>query len=84
VPATKKGSQVKSVGDRVRQLREQQGLSQRDIASPGVSNAYISRIESGTREPSEKALRALAQKLAVTAHYLESGSEHGPCPHCGK
>jgi transcriptional regulator with XRE-family HTH domain len=62
----------------------QQGLSQRSIASPGVSNANISRIESGTREPSEKALRALAEKLGVTAHDLESGNERGPCPHCGR
>jgi transcriptional regulator with XRE-family HTH domain len=67
----------------VRQRREQQGLSQRQIAAP-VSNANISRIESEARELSEKALRALAEKLGMTAHYLESGSERGRCPHCGK
>jgi len=68
----------------VLQRREQQGLSQRQIAAPGVSNANINRIESGARELSEKALRALAEKLDMTAHYLESGSERGRCPHCGK
>jgi transcriptional regulator with XRE-family HTH domain len=75
---------MSSVGERVRQLREKQGLSQRAIGSRGVSYAYISRIESGTREPSEKALRAIAEKLGVTAHYLESGSDRERCPHCGK
>jgi transcriptional regulator with XRE-family HTH domain len=68
----------------VRQRREKQNLSQRQIAAPGVSNANISRIESGARELSKKALRALAEKLGMTAHYLESGSERGRCPHCGK
>jgi transcriptional regulator with XRE-family HTH domain len=77
-------TQVSSIGDRVRRLREEQGLSQRDLASPEVSNAYVSRIEAQKRAPSEKALRALAEKLGTTAHYLESGREHGPCPHCGK
>jgi transcriptional regulator with XRE-family HTH domain len=68
----------------VRQRREKQNLSQRQIAAPGVSNANISRIESGARDLSKKALRALAEKLGMTAHYLESGSERGRCPHCGK
>jgi transcriptional regulator with XRE-family HTH domain len=60
------------------------GLSQRDIAGPGVTCAFISRIETGTRQPSEKVLRALAKKLGTTAHHLESGSERGRCPHCGR
>ena len=72
------------VGKRVRERREALGLSQRGLASPGVSYAYISRIEAGTRQPSENALRALAEKVDTTAHYLESGSEHGRCPHCGR
>ena len=73
---------MSTVGDRIRRLREEQGLSQRDLASPGVTYAYISRIEAGQRQPSEKALRALAEKLGTAALYLESGSEHGRCPHC--
>jgi tetratricopeptide (TPR) repeat protein len=50
-------------------------MSQRELASPGVSYAYISRIEGGARRPSVKALRMLARKLGVTADYLETGSE---------
>jgi tetratricopeptide (TPR) repeat protein len=56
-------------------LRLERGLSQRDLSAPGVSYAYISRIEAGARRPSVKALRMLAQKLGVTAEYLETGSE---------
>lgn len=64
-----------TVGARLRRLRIERGLSQRAIASPGVSYAYVSRIEAGTRQPSMKALRKLALKLGVSAEYLESGND---------
>jgi len=66
-----------TIGERLRRLRVERGLSQRDLASPGVSYAYISRIEAGARQPSVKALRNLAQRLGVSADYLETGSEVG-------
>jgi transcriptional regulator with XRE-family HTH domain len=40
---------------------------------PGISYAYISRIESGARTPSVKALRRIAGKLGVTVEHLETG-----------
>jgi tetratricopeptide (TPR) repeat protein len=67
--------QAESIGQRLRRLRHERGLSQRELASPGVSYAYISRIEAGARRPSVKALRMLARKLGVSADYLETGSE---------
>jgi transcriptional regulator with XRE-family HTH domain len=66
---------AESIGRRLRRLRHERGLSQRELASPGVSYAYISRIEAGARRPSVKALRKLAAKLGVSADYLETGSE---------
>src|SRR5205809_6299 len=63
------------VGDRIRARRLELGLSQREIASKGVSYAYISRIESGTRNPSVRALRKLAPKLGVSVEWLETGEE---------
>src|SRR6185312_4080127 len=68
---------TEGVGARLKRLRVARGFSQRDLSSPGVSYAYISRIEAGARRPSVKALRMLAQKLGVTAEYLETGSEIG-------
>jgi len=56
-------------------LRRERGLSQRELASPGVSYAYISRIEAGARRPSVKALRRLAPKLGVSVEYLETGRD---------
>jgi len=65
---------TETVGERLRRLRVAQGLSQRELAAPGVSYAYISRIEAGARRPSVKALRKLAAKLGVSPDYLETGS----------
>src|SRR5712672_2698961 len=63
-----------TIGQRLKRLRLDRHLSQRELAAPGVSYAYISRIEAGTRQPSVKALRKLAAKLGITADYLETGS----------
>ena len=67
-----------TIGQRLKRLRLERGLSQRELSAPGVSYAYISRIEAGTRQPSVKALRRLAAKLRVSADYLETGSDLGP------
>ena len=64
-----------SIGVRLRRLRVERGFSQRELSSPGVSYAYISRIEAGARRPSVKALRQLARKLEVSVEYLETGSD---------
>ena len=66
---------TETIGQRLRRLRFECGMSQRDLAVPGVSYAYISRIEAGTRQPSVKALRKLAAKLGVSPEYLETGSQ---------
>jgi transcriptional regulator with XRE-family HTH domain len=63
------------VGERIRTRRLELGLSQRELSAPGVSYAYISRIEAGFRRPSVKALRKLAPKLGVSVHWLETGRE---------
>ena len=67
-----------TIGERLKRLRLERGLSQRELAAPGVSYAYISRIEAGSRQPSVKALRRLAVTLNVSADYLERGSDLDP------
>src|SRR5436189_5769201 len=64
-----------TIGQRLKRLRLERGLSQRELSAPGVSYAYISRTEAATRQPSVKALRRLAAKLGVSADYLETGSD---------
>jgi transcriptional regulator with XRE-family HTH domain len=62
-----------TIGKRVRRLRLERGLSQRDLEAPGASYAYISRIEAGARAPSLRAIHTLARKLGVDPEYLETG-----------
>jgi transcriptional regulator with XRE-family HTH domain len=63
------------IGARLREARLRAGLSQRELSCPGVSYAYISRIEAGQRTPSVKALRKLAPKLGVSVGWLETGGD---------
>jgi transcriptional regulator with XRE-family HTH domain len=67
--------QNETIGERLRRLRREHGLSQRQLAAPGVTAAYISRIEAGMRQPSVKALRLLARRLDVSPDYLETGMD---------
>lgn len=71
---------AETIGQRLRRLRTERGLSQRDLQMEGVSYAYISRIEADARTPSVKALRKLAPLLGVTAEYLEFGEERTLSP----
>jgi tetratricopeptide (TPR) repeat protein len=68
------GNTHETIGHRLLRLRKAKGLSQRALSGPGISYAYVSRIEAGTRQPSVKAVRLLAAKLDVTPEYLETGS----------
>jgi tetratricopeptide (TPR) repeat protein len=67
-----------AAGLRLKAAREQAGLSQRRLAFPGCSAAYISRIEAGGRIASLRILRELARRLEVTEEYLATGSLVSP------
>jgi tetratricopeptide (TPR) repeat protein len=62
-----------TIGERIRRLRLERRMSQRALASPGVSYAYLSRIEAGQRTPSTKAIRILAMSLGVPPELIETG-----------
>jgi tetratricopeptide (TPR) repeat protein len=63
-----------SAGQRLKEARRRAGLSQRQLAFPGCSAAYISRIEAGERIASLQVLRELARRLQVSEEYLATGS----------
>jgi len=62
-----------AAGRRLKGARERAGLSQRELAFPGCSAAYISRVESGDRVASLQVLRELARRLEVSEEYLATG-----------
>ena len=66
------------LGAFIRRQRELQKLSMRQLADlAGISNPYLSQIEHGLREPSEKVLDALARNLEVSVETLyERGGRH--------
>lgn len=61
------------IGQRVQRLRTAQGLTQRQLAEPEYTAAYISTLEAGKVRPSETALRHLASRLGVEVDELTTG-----------
>ncbi|MBE8471338.1 helix-turn-helix domain-containing protein [Streptomyces justiciae] len=61
------------IGRRVQQLRVERGLTQRQLAEPAYTAAYISTLESGRVRPSDQALRHLADRLGVAFDELATG-----------
>ena len=62
-----------AVGRRLAEARGSARLSQRELAFPGCSPAYISRIERGERTPSLQVLRELAERCSVSETFLAWG-----------
>lgn len=59
------------LGDRVRELRLGNGLSQRELAAQvNVGFPYISKVENGLEVPGEDTLVAIAKALGVEADGL--------------
>jgi tetratricopeptide (TPR) repeat protein len=59
-----------SAGRRIHQARVEAGLSLRDIALPGCSPSFLSRVEAGQRVPSVAIVLELADRLGVEPDHL--------------
>ena len=60
-----------SLGRIIRRQRQLNELTLRQFASMvGISNPYLSQIERGLREPSEKVVEAIARSLRLSADAL--------------
>jgi len=67
---------MNSIGDYIRQQREQAKISLRQLAEQaGVSNPYLSQIERGLRKPSAEILQQIARGLRISAEalYVQAG-----------
>lgn len=71
------------VGTRLRRLRIARGLTQRELAEPKYTHAYVSTIESGKRQPSRVALEYFAAKLGIGVEELETGRPPDLVPRLG-
>ncbi|MGQ4384702.1 helix-turn-helix domain-containing protein [Streptomyces sp. SAS_270] len=61
------------IGRRVQQLRTERGLTQKQLAEPAYTPAYISTVEAGRVRASEPALRHIAERLGVAYEELATG-----------
>ncbi|MFI9150969.1 helix-turn-helix domain-containing protein [Streptomyces sp. NPDC053367] len=61
------------IGRRVQRLRRERGLTQRQLAEPVYTPAYVSTLEAGRVRPSDDALRHLAERLGVEFEELATG-----------
>ena len=85
-----------SIGDRIRYIRTQKGMSQEELAEfADVSPVYISNVERGEKSVSLKVVIAVANALNVTADTLlidsitalsekRNGQEFGVLCDCSK
>lgn len=58
-------------GHAIRKIRNEKGTRQNFVAEKaGISNEYLSNIESGAKKPTMKVLEKIAAALGVSAAYL--------------
>jgi len=67
-----------SIGTRVMQIRNQKGVSQRELSERcGIAGSYLSRIENRHLEPRPKTLRKIAEALEVPlAEFFQDRAEN--------
>jgi transcriptional regulator with XRE-family HTH domain len=65
------GDLQRTVGERVRTIRTERGLSQEALADAlGVHRTYLGGVERGERNLTLRSVERLADRLAVDAHVL--------------
>jgi len=72
-PSGNGSEEASMIGTRLRRLRLARALTQRELAEPKYTHAYVSTIEAGRRNPSREALEHFAGKLGVDVDELLTG-----------
>ena len=71
--------QMKTLGERIRELREQKDISLRELAKKlGVSPAFLSDIELGRRFPSDEVLARISKELGESIESLKKYDTRPP------
>ncbi|PNE40225.1 helix-turn-helix domain-containing protein [Streptomyces noursei] len=64
-------------GRRLKALRAERGLSQSALAGEEISTGYLSRLESGARQPTDRVITYLARQLGVEPSAFEEAPHSG-------
>jgi transcriptional regulator with XRE-family HTH domain len=68
---------TETLGERIRRLRVQQGLSLARVVGDDVSRAFLNQVEMGKARPSIRVLRIRAERLGTEVEYLLEGRQAG-------
>jgi transcriptional regulator with XRE-family HTH domain len=63
-----------TLGDRVRKLRTERGMSLAKVAGGDFSRAFLNQVELNKSRPSVRVLRVIADRLGTPVDYLLDGS----------
>ena len=75
-PRKTPASDAVSLGQRIRDLRRQRGITLREVgAAAGVSESFVSQVERGVANPSVATLRLIADTLGESMASLFVGAE---------
>ena len=66
-----------TLGQRIRRVRTQQGLSLAKVVGNDVSRAFLNQVEMGKARPSIRVLRIIAERLGTEVEYLLEGRTAG-------
>ena len=70
---------MKTLGQRIRELREERDVSLRELAKRlGVSAPFLSDVELGRRNPTDKILLSIAKELGVSVIDLKAYDTRPP------
>jgi transcriptional regulator with XRE-family HTH domain len=62
-----------TLGERIRRLRQQRGLSLAKVSGGDFSRAFLNQVEMGRSQPSTRVLRVIAGRLGTEVDYLLEG-----------
>jgi transcriptional regulator with XRE-family HTH domain len=69
-----KFSKATGINNRIKRIREQEGLTQKDFSARiGISRSFLSEIEGGKVKPSIEALVGIVLNFQIDTHWLLAG-----------
>jgi transcriptional regulator with XRE-family HTH domain len=64
---------VETLGQRIRRLRQERGMSLAKVSGGDFSRAFLNQVELGRSQPSTRVLRVIAGRLGTEVDYLLDG-----------
>ena len=70
-----RGESFSNIGDKIKAIRTELGLTQKDLSDGIITRNMLSSIESGNANPSLDTLKYIADRLSVSVAYLLSDED---------